>query len=196
MNESVKLKLRKLPKALAELSHSNQFLKMSAFSAYLICGLLVTLLFYQAIKPTAVLTLAPDGSYYQEAPKPDPKIEIERAVREYLKYRYNWTPKTVSAQVGKAGDFILSSTKRAFDGSMQNVIRFSVDKIVAQRAYPVEIRVDLKKGIAIIEGDRITSIQGLKAAGDLRLELGFESGPRTEQNPWGVYISKEKEYQQ
>ncbi|GIL16357.1 MAG: hypothetical protein BroJett040_01080 [Oligoflexia bacterium] len=195
MNESVKLKLRKLPKALAELSHSNQFLKMSAFSAYLICGLLVTLLFYQAIKPTAVLTLAPDASYYQEAPKPDPKVEIERALREYLKYRYNWNPKTVSAQVGKAEDFILSSTKRAFDGSMQNVIRFSVDKIVAQRAYPVEIRVDLKKGVAVIEGDRITSIQGLKAAGDLRLELGFESGPRTEQNPWGVYVSKEKEYQ-
>lgn len=78
---------------------------------------------------------------------------------------------------------------------MQNVIRFSVDKIVAQRAYPVEIRVDLKKGVAVIEGDRITSIQGLKAAGDLRLELGFESGPRTGQNPWGVYVSKEKEFQ-
>ena len=116
-------------------------------------------------------------------------------MREYLKYRYNWTPKTVSSQVGKAGDFILSSTRRAFEGSMQNVVRFSVDKIVAQRAYPVEIRVDLKNSVVVIEGDRITSIQGLKAAGDLRLELGFESGPRTEKNPWGVYISKDKEYQ-
>ncbi|MGE3263190.1 MAG: hypothetical protein AB7K68_15525 [Bacteriovoracia bacterium] len=91
---------------------------------------------------------------------------------------------------------ILRKLARQLKGvSMQNVIRFSVDKIVAQRAYPVEIRVDLKKGIAVIEGDRITSIQGLKAAGDLRLELGFESGPRTEQNPWGVYVSKEKEFQ-
>lgn len=196
MNESVQLKIRKLPKALAELSHSNQFLKISAFSAYLICGLLITLLFYQAIKPTAVLTLAPDGSFYQEAPKPDPKIEIERAVREYMKYRYNWTPKTVAGQVTKAGAFILPSTKKTYESSMQNVVRFSAEKIVAQRAYPFEIQVDLKKSIVVLSGDRITTIQGLKAAGDLRLELTFESGPRTDENPWGVYISKEKEFQQ
>ena len=195
MNESIKLRLRKLPRALGELSHSNQFLKMSTFAALSICGLLVLLLFYEATKPSRVITLAPDGSSYQVATKRDPTIEIERAVREYLKYRYNWTPKTVSAQVGRAGDFILSSTKRAFNSSMQAVVRFSMDKIVAQRIYPLEIRVDLKKGIALIQGDRITSIQGLKAAGDLLLELSFESGPRTEQNPWGVYISKEKEFQ-
>lgn len=46
----------------------------------------------------------------------------------------------------------------------------------------------------MIVGDRITSIQSLKAAGDLKLELGFESGPRTFVNPWWVFISKEKEF--
>jgi hypothetical protein len=39
----------------------------------------------------------------------------------------------------------------------------------------------------------VTSIQGLKAAGNLKLELTFESGSRTEGNPWGLYISKERE---
>ncbi len=195
MNKSVHLKIRKLPKALAELSHSNQFLKISAFSAYLICGFLITLLFYQAIKPTAILTLAPDGSFYKEVPKPDPKFEIERAVREYMKYRYNWNPKTVGNQSSKAEAFILPSTKQNFETSMQNVVRFATEKIVSQRAYPVEIQIDLKKSVVLVLGDRITTIQGLKAAGDLRLELGFESGARTEINPWGVYISKEKEFQ-
>jgi len=193
MNQSIQLKLKKLPKALGELAHSNQFLKISAFSAYGLCGLLITLLFYQAIKPTAVLTLTPEAFVYQAAPKPNPKIEIERAVREYLKFRYNWTPKTVSSQVSKAEEFILSSTRKAFGTSMGNVIRFSTEKIVAQRAYPVEIEIDLKKETALILGDRITTIQGLKAAGDLKLELSFESGPRTEANPWGVYITREKE---
>lgn len=195
MNETVKLKLRKLPKALAELSHSNQFLKMSAFSSYGLCGLLIMLLVYQATKPMQVLTLAPDGSFYKEAPKPDPKVEIERAMREYLRLRYNWTPKTVASQVEKASTFILSSTRKAYSDSMKNVVRFSVEKIVSQRVHPVEVNVDLKKGIVTFLGDRITAIQGLKAAGDLRLELNYESGPRTEQNPWGVYVSKEKEYQ-
>lgn len=193
MNESIQLKIRKLPKALAELSHSNQFLKMSAFAAYSICALLLVLSFYQAAKQPTVLTLAPDASLYQEAPKPDPKIEVERAVLDYLKYRYNWTPKNVGSQIEKAMAFILPSTKRVFETSMQNVIRFSTEKIVAQRTYPVDVQVDLKTGVVVLSGDRITSIQGLKAAGDLRLELTFESGPRTEQNPWGVYIVREKE---
>lgn len=194
MNESVKLKLRKLPKALAELSHSNQFLKVSTFFLFALCGLLVMVLFYQVTKAPVILPLAPDGSVYMNAPKPDPKIEIERAVREYLKHRYNWTPKTVAAQVEQSRAFIQSSTLQVFDSAMQNVVRFSTERIVTQRIYPLDIEVDMKKGLVMILGDRITIIQGLKAAGDLKLELGFESGLRTDRNPWGIYISKEKEY--
>lgn len=195
MNESMQLRLRKLPKALAELSHSNQFLKISTFSLFAICGLLVMVLFYQATKAPVVLSLAQDGSVYMNAPKPDPKIEIERAVREYLKYRYNWTPKTVAAQVEQSRPFIQPATLKIFDSAMKNVVRFSTERIVTQRIYPVDVEVDMKKGIVMILGDRITSIQGLKAAGDLKLELGFESGPRTDRNPWGIYVFKEKEYQ-
>lgn len=194
MNESVQLRLRKLPKALAELSHSNQFLKVSTFFLFALCGLLVMVLFYQVTKAPVILPLAPDGSVYMNAPKPDPKIEIERAVREYLKHRYNWTPKTVAAQVEQSRAFIQSSTLQVFDSAMQNVVRFSTERIVTQRIYPLDIEVDMKKGLVMILGDRITIIQGLKAAGDLKLELGFESGLRTDRNPWGIYISKEKEY--
>mgnify|MGYP000853991416 CR=1 FL=1 len=195
MNESMQLRLRKLPNALAELSHSNQFLKISTFSLFAICGLLVMVLFYQATKAPVVLSLAQDGSVYMDATKPDPKIEIERAVREYLKHRYNWTPKTVAAQVEQSKSFIQSSTLKVFDSAMQNVVRFSAERFVTQRIYPVDIEVDMKKGLVMILGDRITIIQGLKAAGDLKLELGFESGPRTEKNPWGIYIVREKEFQ-
>lgn len=194
MNESMQLRLRKLPKALAELSHSNQFLKISTFSLFALCGLLVIIVFYQATKVPVVLPIAPDGSVYMNSSKPDPKIEIERAVREYLKHRYNWTPKTVAAQVEQSRSFIQPSTLKVFDTAMQNVIRFSSERVVSQRVYPLEIEVDLKKSLAVISGDRITSIQGLRAAGDLKLELSFESGPRTTANPWGVFISKEKEF--
>jgi hypothetical protein len=194
MNESLQLKIRKLPKALGELSHSNQFLKISTFSLLVLCSLMLMILFYQATKAPLVLSIAPDGSVYKEVVKPDPKLEIERAVREYLKYRYNWTPKTVAANVEQARAFILPATLKVFDSSMQNVTRFSAERLVAQRVYPVDFQVDLKKGAVIITGDRITSIQGLKAAGELKLELVFESGPRSQVNPWGVYISKEKEF--
>lgn len=194
MKESIQLRLRKLPKALAELSHSNQFLKISNFSLFALCGLLVMIVFYQTMKAPVVLSIAPDGSVYMDAPKPDPKIEIERALREYLKHRYNWTPKTVAAQVEQSRAFIQPSTLKVFDSAMQNVVRFSTERIVTQRIYPVDIEVDIKKGIVTILGDRITIIQGLKATGDLKLELGFESGSRTLQNPWGIYIFREKEF--
>jgi hypothetical protein len=36
----------------------------------------------------------------------------------------------------------------------------------------------------------VAAIQGLKAAGNLRLELSFEGGTRTKENPWGLYVSK------
>lgn len=193
MNQSIQLKMKKLPKLLGELTHSNQFLKLSVFSAYLLCGLLITLVFFQAIRPAPVLTLAPDASLYQSSPKPKPEIEIERAVREYMKLRYNWEPKTVEAKVSEAEAFILSPTRKAYATSMVNVIRFSKEKIVAQRVYPETIKIDLKKSTAIVLGDRITSIQGLKAAGDLKLQLALEYGERTATNPWGVYIAKEIE---
>jgi len=194
MKESMQLRMRKLPKALAELSHSNQFLKVSTFSLLALTGLMSMVLFYQVTKAPIVLSMASDASLYKEAPKPDPKVEVERAVREYLKLRYNWTPKTVAANVQNARAFILPSTLKVYDSAMQNVVRFSSDRLVAQRIYPGEIEVDLKKGLATISGDRITTIQGLKAAGDLKLELSFESGPRTPSNPWGIYIPKEKEF--
>jgi hypothetical protein len=194
MNESVKLRLRKLPKALAELSHSNQFLKVSTFSLLALTGLMSMVLFYQVMKAPIVLSMAPDGSVYKDAPKPDPKIEVERALREYLKHRYNWTPKTVASSLESARAFILPSTLKVYDSAMQNVVRFSSERLVAQRVYPAEVEVDLKKSLAVISGDRITTIQGLKAAGDLKLELSFDSGPRTPSNPWGIYISKEREF--
>lgn len=193
MKESMQLRMRKLPKALAELSHSNQFLKVSTFSLLALTGLMLMILFYQVTKPPIVLSMTPDGSVYKDAPKSDPKIEVERALREYLKLRYNWTPKTVAASVESARAFILPSTLKVYDSAMQNVVRFSSERLVSQRVYPGEIQVDLKKGLATISGDRITTIQGLKAAGDLKLELSFESGPRTITNPWGIYVQKEIE---
>ena len=54
---------------------------------------------------------------------------------------------------------------------MADTIKFSTSKAVAQRIYPDRVAVDLAKRTVSISGDRVTAIQCLKAAGDLRLEL-------------------------
>ncbi len=193
MNQSIQLKIKNLPKALAELSHSNQFLKMSAFCSYGICFLLIGLNVYQTAKPPVVFSFAPDASIYQNAEMPKPENEIKQAVKMYLDKRYKWEPKTVRQQLANAKAFISTSSMQNYEKATINVSKFAIEKLVSQKVYPDKISVDLSKKTIAITGDRITSIQGLRAAGNLRLELSFEYGPRTVFNPWGIYISKEKE---
>ncbi|RYZ81152.1 MAG: hypothetical protein EOP06_24020, partial [Proteobacteria bacterium] len=68
-----------------------------------------------------------------------------------------------------------------------------ISQALTQRAYPREILVSHDGSRVNIRGDRITSIQGFYAAAELKLELTIESGSRTKENPWGVYIIKERE---
>ena len=193
MDKNIQLKLARLPKALGDLAHSNQFLKISALVSYCFCLLMMGLAFYQSSKPPVVLPLAPDGSVYQIVGPPKPENEIMTAVREYIERRYKWEPQTVVKKLAQSEVFVLPQSRKAFEMATANVVKFSVEKAVSQRVYPDKIMVSLEKKTVAISGDRFTAIQGLRAAGELKLELTFESGPRTAQNPWGVYITKERE---
>ncbi|GIL17467.1 MAG: hypothetical protein BroJett040_12180 [Oligoflexia bacterium] len=192
-NKSKNLKISSLPKSLAELTHSNQFLKVFALSALalLFMGLGVTLV--MAMKGPMVITLGPDGKALERAILPKAEDQIREGIRRYLEKRYQWGPENVIKKLKESEQFITPQALKAFQVAVANVAKFSTEKIVSQKVYPEKIEIDLKKQTALITGDRITSIQGLKAAGNLKLELTFESGLRTHENPWGIYISKERE---
>lgn len=193
MTQAIRLKFKSIPKALGELAHSNQFLKISAFYAYGLCLLLAAIIFYQAMRPPVIISLAPDASIYQRSELPLPEVEVKAAVKEYLNRRYKWDPPNVGKQLQSAQAFILPATRKTFETAVGNVARFSVEKVVSQRVHPEKISVNLDRRTVSITGDRVTSIQGLKAAGDLKLELAFDFGPRTAENPWGIYVTKERE---
>lgn len=193
MNQSIQLKMKALPKALGELAHSNQFLKLSALISFALCLLLAGAIYLLASKPPVVLSMAPDASLYETIAEPKAENAIRQVVIEYLKLRYRWEPKTVVAQIKAAQAFIPSAIRGAYDSSTANVIRFAQEKLVAQRVYPEKVSINLEKKTVLILGDRVTSIQGLRAAGELKLELSFDYGSRTSANPWGVYITRERE---
>lgn len=193
MENKIKLQLASLPKALGELAHSNQFLKISAIVAYCLCFLMIVLSFYQAARAPIVLPLTPMAIPFDEAKAPRPEDEITQAVKAYTDRRYKWEPKTVTQNLQAAAVFIPPSSQKAYQAATANVAKFAIEKGVLQRAYVNEVAVNLEKKTAKVTGDRVTAIQGLKAAGDLKLELSFESGPRTRENPWGIYITKERE---
>lgn len=192
-NMPTKLQLPKLPKALGELAHSNQFLKISALASYGFCILTLILAFVLGRREPVVLAFTPNAALYDSTSLPKPEDEVVQAVKVYVDRRYKWEPKTVAPNLRQAEAFILPQSRKAFEVATAEVIKFAREKGVMQRAYPVQIVVDLDKRAALVVGDRVTAIQGLKAAGDLRLELSFDSGPRTKENPWGVYFTKEKE---
>jgi hypothetical protein len=191
--KTIGLKNSQLPKMVGELLHSNQFLKVFALSALALVfmGLGVTLV--MAMKEPMVITLGPDGKSLERVNQPKAEDQIREGIKGYLEKRYQWEPENVIKKLKESEQFITPQALKAFQVAVANVAKFSTEKIVSQKVYPEKIEIDLKKQTALITGDRVTSIQGLKAAGNLKLELTFESGLRTQENPWGLYISKERE---
>ncbi|MCM2279259.1 MAG: hypothetical protein NDJ89_14385 [Oligoflexia bacterium] len=193
MNQNTKLESARFPRMLGELTHSNQVLKVFALlglALALVCG---GLLYVTATRPPVVLALSPSGASLEQTTLPKPEDEVREAIARYLELRYRWEPANVKQRLRGAEAFILPNSVRAYQAAVANVAKFSTEKAVAQRVYPEKIDVSLERRTAVITGDRVTAIQGLKAAGSLRLELGFESGTRSKENPWGIYVAKERE---
>jgi hypothetical protein len=191
--KSVNLKMPSLPKMISELGHSNQFLKMFSISMVVLVFMVLGVILVMATKEPMIITLGPDGKAIERTILPKAEDQVREGIKRYLEKRYQWEPENVIKKLKDSEEFITPKALKAFQGAVANVAKFSTEKIVSQKVYPEKIEIDLTKNTALITGERVTSIQGLKAAGNLKLELSFESGPRTQNNPWGLYISKERE---
>lgn len=189
----VKFNHQAFPKMLADLSHSNQFLKIFALASLAISIGLLVLVSIAFSKGPMVIAFASDARVLQSSALPDPNVEVSAAVRAYVERRYNWDQTNVDRQLDSAKAFIAPAYVQNFVQGVANVRKFSKEKLVAQRAYAAGLSVDLKRGVVSVSGDRISEIQGIRAAGSLNIDLNFQSGPRTQENPWGVYIVKETE---
>jgi hypothetical protein len=187
------LKNAQLPKMIGQLMHSNQFLKVFSISSLVLVFMVLGIILVMATKEPMVITLGPDGKAIERSVLPKAEDQIREGIKRYLEKRYQWEPENVIQKLKESEKFITPQALKAFQGAIANVAKFSTEKLVSQRIYPNSIEVNLAKNTAFITGDRVTSIQGLKAAGNLKLELTYESGPRTEGNPWGLFISKERE---
>ncbi|HAR43302.1 MAG TPA: hypothetical protein DCS07_11850 [Bdellovibrionales bacterium] len=185
----------RLPHMLGALSHANQYLKAFSMAAMAIAGLTLVVLIIGVTRPPVVLTLLPSGEVLERTALPKAEDQVRVAIRHYLGKRYQWEPATVKQKLQEAQAFILPANTKAYQAAVANVSRFATEKQVSQRVYPEKTEVSLEKKTVAVTGDRITTIQGLRAAGSLNLELSFEFGARSQTNPWGIYITKERELQ-
>lgn len=192
MNIKARLEAVRLPKVLADLKFANQFLKVFALCTLFLCFASVTLAIVLVTRGPTVIALAPSGVILGIDDSSNPEREVETALRKYISLRYSWDAKTIKDKLSKAREFVNQSALKAFDYELAEVQKFAVDRGASQRGYASEVTIDLVKQSARVRGDRVTTIQGLTAAGPLVLTLQFESGPRTRANPWGIYVSKER----
>ena len=187
------LRNARLPKMLGELMHSNQFLKVFSLSALVLVFMVLGAIMVMATKEPLVITLGPDGKAIERILIPKVEDQVREGIKRYLENRYQWEPENVKQKLKETENFIDPSTLKFFQAAVVNIEKFSIEKTVSQKVYPQNIEINLIKNTAMITGDRVTTIQGLKAAGSLKLELSFELGSRTKANPWGLYIVKEIE---
>lgn len=188
-----RLQYARLPKMLGELTHSNQFLKVFSIFSLVLVFMGLGAIMVLATKEPLILTLGPDGKALERQMLPKAETQISEAIKSYLNRRYAWEPENVEIKLKESEEYISPLTLKAYQSALLPIAKFSREKTVSQKVYPESIKIDLNRKVASISGDRITSIQGLKAAGNLRLELSFDYGPRTLLNPWGIYITKERE---
>jgi len=194
-HEKVKFTSANYPKIIASLIHSNQFLKIFTILSMALALLLTTLVLCLVSREPFIIPIDVNGRPLEQTTLPKPEVEIERAISKYIELRYAWEPKVIKAKLEAAEAFISPTSRKAYQTASLNLIRFSTEKGVSQKVYPDRFSTSLEKNVVVVSGDRITAIQGLKAAGNLSLELTFEYGPRSKDNPWGVFITREKEQQ-
>jgi hypothetical protein len=195
MNQDRKHWTPRMPQMMGKLSHANQYLKVISAAALGTAILTLVTLLGVLNRDPVVLTLKADASVLDRAGPPKLEDQVRAAARQYLASRYQWDAATVKQRLAEAQAFIAPASLKAFQTASIVLIRFSAEKQVTQRIYADNLQVDLNKHEVEISGDRLTSVQGLMAAGALRLVLKFEDGPKTVLNPWGWYVLQEKEVQ-
>ncbi len=193
MDQKIILKSAHWPKVVGDMTHSNQLLKTFSLCSLGIAILSLLIAFSLSSKPALVLAFNSEGRVLEKIKLPSAEDQVREAISAYIRYRYNWTPQNIKENLSASTNFVLPKSIKAFDGSMAEVMKFALEREVVQRAYVNQMAINLKDDTAIVTGDRISSIQGLRAAGELKVLLQFESGPRSNENPWGIYIIKEKE---
>lgn len=174
----------------------------NVFLKGILCGL-ATLFAIQSVgmvilvtrKPTLIAVGANETRVFDPAP-PGPELlaqELRRLVRQYVETHYNWDDSTIERSHAEAARYVSPSFVKSFMAANAEQVKLAKEKRIAERVYVSgEILVDPKALAARVPMDRIFSVNGIRATSPLTLDLTFEYGPRTEQNPEGIYITGEK----
>jgi hypothetical protein len=136
-------------------------------------------------KETAILTATPPSAELLEK-------ELTRQVTGYVESHYTWDFTNIDAAHVNASRYVASQFQKAFQQANAEQVRIAKEKKLSQKVYVSDIQLDSKALTARVTLDRILRVDGLRAVTPLVLDLTLQSGPRTDTNPEGLYITGEK----
>jgi len=182
------------PENFGKLLYNNQLYKLATVG-YMVLAMLLAIVVGQMSKEAPFVVVMNEEAQILDTlvKKPLAEANIEQALRKYISFRYNYDPKNIETNFGRSLAFVSPIKEKPFREAMKPTLKFVADRGATSRAYVNTVRVDLNNKKAIIEGDRVTSIQGLLMASPLKLELNFEPTEYTTENPWGIAIASEKD---
>lgn len=191
---SIKLKSA-FPIVWGDLAYQNHWMRKIALASLFVGALSMMGVLALLNRKPAFVFLDAQANVIRPGSQISAETEVEKMARRYLEVRYAWDANNQTEQLLRAKSFIASQSLKAFEKTASDLVSFSKGKNVSQRIYLTKILVNSKESRVETTADRITEIQGLKAATLLRVSLYFQNGPRTAENPWGLYVIKEEELQ-
>ncbi len=167
-------------------------------------GLLVVFTMLLATQTIALLILAKRDPLFiglstagsklltTETPKPAYlATETERTLRAFAEESYNWNHETVSAVLEQASRLVGQDFRAAYLLEAKPQIEFAKQKNITQKFF-ISSYEPLEGNKALITGDRIIVMDGIRATSPLKLELSYVLGNRTKTNPEGVYVTAKR----
>lgn len=172
----------------------NRILKYLLMIATITTVVQLVVIVVLAFRRPLIVSVTDENSSAIQYHEPSPERllrEVIRAIESYLRKRHNWDWATIEAKSKEAVLYIAPEFREKFFVNIQEQIRVAKEKQVSQRLFPYEPQVDMKGKKALVKAERILIVNGIRAAQELRLEVGFTLGERTERNPEGVYVTSE-----
>ncbi len=117
--------------------------------------------------------------------------EATRVISNYIKLHHDWSSATISDNFHRASALISPRFIQDFKTSTATQTQIAKNKGLSQRFFISASHVDPTKRIATISGHRLLKVGTLYAASEMKINVSYELGARTQTNPEGVYVTSE-----
>jgi hypothetical protein len=173
----------------------NQILKGLLLVTFALCAIQAIAITCLGLRKPVLIAISSAETRILAPTPPNQELlsaEIKRVISTYLTTHHNWDWSKIHASFEAAANYVGSDFRKKYFEANRDQERIAAEKRISQLFYISDLQLDLKSKTATVHGDRILVIESLRAANPMTFEVAFDYGPRSVQNPEGIYVTAEK----